>query len=217
VTDTGVWNPRGDQTFHAVPGQMMLVTAASQHFLPQTAYFLSEDADRWAVHGYTIAPGVTRHHRPQISPLLRNGIMHAFSKLGVDFLQLSCQLFAHRLSKHRELPLPRLSTYVHESQEVEGFRFPLPPFQSILGGKTSKLDQAGLVRMDRQTELCKPLSQLLLKSPSIFAVLKPHDEIVRKADDNHIAASLPLPPLLDPQIEYIVEITAVRLTFCGAL
>ena len=49
---------------------------------------------------------------------------------------------------------------MREAEEVEGLRLPLAPRRAPLGRVAAKLDQAGLVGVQRQAELRQPLSQI---------------------------------------------------------
>jgi hypothetical protein len=53
----------------------------------------------------------------------------------------------------KELAAPRLATDEGEAQEVEGLRFAQPAPLAVRRSMAAELDQAGLVRMQRQCEL----------------------------------------------------------------
>src|SRR5208337_1395133 len=100
---------------------------------------------------------------------------------------------------------------VREPQEVEHLGLALATPSPAFGRKLAELDQASLLRVQAQRELCQPLFEIVQKSPRIALVLEANDRVVRVPHDDHIAGRVPRAPLLDPEIVDVVEITAVRL------
>ena len=90
---------------------------------------------------------------------------------------------------------------MREAEEVESFRLPLPSLFAFPGRASAKADQPGLGWMQRQFELAQTFLQVLQERPGLGLMLKAGDEIVRVADDDHVAMRLILAPAVDPQIE----------------
>src|SRR5712671_2379190 len=70
----------------------------------------------------------------------------------------------------------------------------------------TKLDQAGLVRMERQRELLKPHTHCIEEATGVVLMLEAGHQIIGIAHDNHVADSLVPSPALGPQIEDIVQV-----------
>jgi hypothetical protein len=59
--------------------------------------------------------------------------------------------------------------------------------------------------MQFQGEAPQSLTQLAKERHGIRVVLKPNDKIIDKAYDDNIAPRMPRPPLLDPEVEDVVQ------------
>ena len=70
----------------------------------------------------------------------------------------------------------------------------------------AELDQAGLVRIERQRELLQPLAHRIPETPGVSPVLKPNDDVVGIAHDDHVAGSLAPSPAFGPEIEGVVQV-----------
>jgi len=57
-----------------------------------------------------------------------------------------------------------------------------------------------------QPELPRPFSQLLAKTVCVSSPLEAEDDIIRIAEDDHLASRRLLAPDVHPEIEHIVEI-----------
>jgi hypothetical protein len=95
---------------------------------------------------------------------------------------------------------------VREAEEGERVRFPLTALASTLGREAAEFDQARLVRVQFEAELLEALLKFLEESFSLSAMLKPHDEVISVPDDYDIAPRVTLAPLLNPQVEDIMEV-----------
>ena len=83
--------------------------------------------------------------------------MHTASQLGPDRLQGPAHAFRHRLAPQPEASLSRLSAVVRHAERVERVR-PFPPaFLPVRERVPSEFNQAGLVRVQFQSELAEPL------------------------------------------------------------
>jgi hypothetical protein len=89
--------------------------------------------------------------------------------------------------------------------EGKGFRTPQTALLASQGRYSAKLDQACLAFVDCQAELCQALLQGSNHLLRVVHSLKAHYEVVRIAYDHDSTACLPSTPLLDPEIEDIVQ------------
>src|SRR2546422_696128 len=206
VADTSRRKPPRDQTGHAVPRQVLPLTATAQNRPPKVPHGLAERAERRTIHGYTVVAGVAQDDRAQVGTLLRDGRVQALPQFGVHRPQLGLPPLAHRLSQHRGPAFPRLPAAMREAQKVEGSRFPLATLSPISFRIATELDDPRFVVMQSQSELRQTLAQLREKLLRLPTILKAHDEVVGKADDDHVAARLLLPPSLNPEVEYVVQV-----------
>jgi hypothetical protein len=70
----------------------------------------------------------------------------------------------------------------------------------------AKLDQAGLVRMQRQRKLPQPFAHRVPEATGVALVLKADDDIVGVPHDDHVARGLAPSPALRPEVESIVQV-----------
>ncbi len=206
MTDTCRRKPPSNETFHTVPRQVVALTASAQNCPPQIAHCHAKGSQCRAIHGHTVVVEVTQQDRAQISPLFRDGRVHALPQFDFQFPQLGLPPLPHRLPQHREPPLPRLCATVREAQEVEGLRFAVATVSPISFRIAAELDDPRFVGMQFQAELRESLAQFRQEPLCLMTMLKSHDEIIGKADDDHVAVRLLLPPSLGPKVEHIVQI-----------
>jgi hypothetical protein len=94
---------------------------------------------------------------------------------------------------------------MREAQEVEGRWLPEVPLLSPLDDEAPKLDQPRFLRMQFQSEAPQSLTKLLLKPYGLRVVLESHDEVVGIPRDDHVPSRMPPSPLLDPEVEGVVQ------------
>ena len=70
----------------------------------------------------------------------------------------------------------------------------------------AELDQAGLVRVQRQRELPQPFAHRIPEAPGLGLVLEANDSVVGIPHDDHVARGLMPSPALGPEIEGIVQV-----------
>ncbi len=206
VADAGGREPSGEVPRHPTPRERMGLAATQKNPPPQPPHCPTEEADSWAVHGHAVIPDMPTDDRAQVGPLLRDGEVHAPPQLGFHLLQLRLQPLPDRLPQHGEHSTPLLPTDVGETQEVERFRLTLTPPPPVPVRERAELDEAGLVRVQREAELGEPLPKRGQEALGFGAVLEAHDEVIGEADDDHVADRLRPPPSVDPQVEHIVQV-----------
>src|SRR5262249_54094435 len=105
-----------------------------------------------------------------------------------------------------ELALARPPTDEHEAQELEGFRLSQPTLRASLRRMAAKLDQAGLVRVQRQRELFQPLVHRVPAAWGVTFMLETDDNVVGVPHDDHVARGLVPSPALGPEIEHVMQV-----------
>jgi hypothetical protein len=105
-----------------------------------------------------------------------------------------------------EIASPGFAADQHKAQEFEGLRFTEPALFAVLRRMAAELDQAGLVRVQRQRELPQPFVHRVSKAASVALMLEAHDCVIGVPDHDHVARGLAPSPALGPEIENVVEI-----------
>src|SRR5215475_12139820 len=75
--------------------------------------------------------------------------------------------------------------------EVEGLRFSEPASGSSFRREAAELDQAGLVRIERQRELLEPLAHIVPEAPGVRLVLEADDKSSRPGESHPQALTEP--------------------------
>jgi hypothetical protein len=94
--------PPLDQSLHAVPGQMVTLTATAQHRPPQAAHCRVKGAQRRTIHRHHVIAEVTEQERAQVCSLFPNGRVQASPQFLFQGPQLGLPSLPHRWSPHRE-------------------------------------------------------------------------------------------------------------------
>src|SRR5664279_1109880 len=93
-----------------------------------------------------------------------------------------------------------------EPQELKGLRF-IETLSLALGRRmATKLNQPGLVRMERQRELLKSCSHRIEEATCVVLVLEANDQIVGVPHDDHVALGLAPSPAVGPEIKAVVQV-----------
>jgi hypothetical protein len=95
---------------------------------------------------------------------------------------------------------------MREAEKREGRGLSEPPLALIQCGILAKSKQPRLFRVQLQPKLPQPCLELLMEPPRIRFLLESHHEIVRETHNDYVAARFPFPPLLDPEVEDVVEV-----------
>src|SRR5260370_17034432 len=111
-----------------------------------------------------------------------------------------------RLPLKQEVPARCFSEDERKPQKVEGLRFAEPAPLVIDRREATKLNQAGLVRMERQHELLKPCTHRIEETTSVALVLEADHHVIGIAHDDHVASGLALSPALGPQVQNVMQV-----------
>ena len=143
---------------------------------------------------------------PQPLPLPGNGLVHAPSQLVLDLPELRLHAVAAALPMDLEVAPAGLAADEGEAQEVEGLRLAKPAPRALGRREAAELDQAGLVRMQRQRELLQPLTHRIPEAPGVGLVLETDHNVIRVAHEDHVAGGLAPSPALGPEVEDVVQV-----------
>ncbi len=207
MTDARQRQPSSDEAPHAIPEDAAVLAAPRQHAMPEPAHLESEKPQRRCVHGYSVIPDVSTHHRLQPLALFGDGFVHTSLKFGFHLMQLRLQPFAYRLPQHREPSItPFLYADVRKAKKVERLRLPFSTPLSVVGRERTKLQQARFLGMQFQIELLHSFRKFCPKLIGIRFVPESNDDVVRESYDDHIAVRALLTPRLDPQVEHVMKV-----------
>src|SRR5208282_2985658 len=206
MTDARPGQPPRSEVIDPVPCALILVAAPTKNAAPKIDDMVAEGRQGGPVVGHAVVLEISAHHTGQPLALFGNGCMHPPSKLLLDGLKLGPHPVATRTPPDLETPRAGASTDVGKAEEVKGFRFAKPMGFALGRRKAAKLDQSGLVRMERQGVFRHALFEVRQKPYGLGATLEPHDGVVGVSHDDHLASGVACSPLLDPEVENIVEI-----------
>src|SRR5271166_2769039 len=102
--------------------------------------------------------------------------------------------------------LARFAADEGEAQERKGLRFAEPASLAVDRRKAAELNQAGLVRVERQRKFPEPFAHRVKETACVAFTLEADDQIVRVTNDDHDALSLPPSPALSPEIETVMQV-----------
>ncbi len=83
-------------------------------------------------------------------------------------------------------PSACFATAVRETEEVEGLGLRTPTTAPLPVGVSTERDQAGLVGVQLQAKLRKPLAQLGEKPLGLLTMLESNDKVVSEAHDHDV-------------------------------
>ena len=149
---------------------------------------------------------VASHDLRQPSPLLGDRLVHSPAHLLLDLLELRPHAIPPGFPFEEELARARTPADEGEAQEIEGLRFSEPASSASVRRMAAELDQARLVRMQRQRELLESLTHRVPEAPGIGLVLEADHNVVGIPHDDHIARGLAPSPALGPKVEHVVQV-----------
>jgi len=143
---------------------------------------------------------------PQPFSLVGDRPVHPPSQVRLDVLELRPHAVASGLPQKLEVPFACFPADEREPQEGEGLRFAEPALLAVDCSEAAKLNQAGLVRMERQHEPLKPRAHRSEEATSVALALETDDQVIGITHDDHVAGGLALSPALGPQVEHVVQV-----------
>jgi hypothetical protein len=149
---------------------------------------------------------MTEQYNPQPFAHNRNRAMKTPPELNFKLPKFGTYPLADAVPIYDEFPVPASATYMGKTKKVKRLRFALALAFAVLGSKTAKLNQPCFILVKLQIKLQKSLPKFHQKSLGIFSILKADHKVVAKPDDDDITTALFTPPLLSPQIKYIVQV-----------
>ena len=124
----------------------------------------------------------------------------------LDPLQGAGHPLHNRLASQLEVPPFGLHAVVREAQKVEGLRSPQPSYPTAPIGEPSELDEPGLVGVQAQFKASEALLYGIQEVLRVPLMLKTHHNIIGVPHDDGIAFDLVATPLLEPEIEDVVQV-----------
>src|SRR5262249_42605997 len=124
----------------------------------------------------------------------------------LDFPQLGAHPLGHRFALYPEPSVLGAAAHMCEAQEVEGLGCPESLLDSSLGREPPELDQPRLLGVQLQPELRQSLAELCSEPFRVLPMFKARNVIIRVAHENHVPARFAAPPLLEPEVQDVVQI-----------
>ena len=185
----------------------MALTPAPQRPAPVPCYLFPECRHGVDVAGNGVVGDASAHHAAQpLSLLCCDGPVTALHEQGVHLAQLGRHSPRDCLTPQREPSCPRLPAHVRISEEAERLGPAEAPPPAVLGSEPPELDQARLPGVEFQAEPGETLHQVRVEPLGVRPILKAGSDIVSEPHDDHVTASLPVPPLPGPQVEDMVQV-----------
>ena len=145
-------------------------------------------------------------HLLEPAPLLGNRFVHAPPQFLLDLPERCPHAIAPCCSFDKELPTAVAFADEGKPKKVEGLRFSEPAPSSSFCRKAAELDQAGLVRIERQREPLEPLAHIVPEAPGICLVLEADDNVISITHEDHVARGLAPSPALGPEVEHVMQV-----------
>jgi hypothetical protein len=120
---------------------------------------------------------IAQHNLPKPDTDLGCTMMLPALKFGLNGFELRDHPLLRRNPPDDEWSGSELATEMGEAQKRECLWFPFATPLSSLRSEPPELDQSCLVRVQFQTELCKPFSKCFQEPLSFCPVLKAHHQI----------------------------------------
>ncbi len=180
------------------------LATSSQCFEPFLKNGVSELLQTREIAGYRVVLVPAPNHTLQPGSDLRYVCMESLGQLLSNFGQLGLEFLPRRLAKDLEVSFPGSATDVREAQKVERVGRAFSPSFAFGLCESPEFDQAGLLGMQCQAELSKPLLQVHQTFSGVRFLSEANHKVVRITDDRDFASGL-LPPGHDPQVEDVVQ------------
>src|SRR5271165_647625 len=157
-----------------LPGHAVLLAAPPERAPPEVHDVVSERCDGSHVGRDGVVVEEAGDHLLEPCALLADRPVHPPPQLRLHFLELRPHAVAPALPLDLELAGAGLAADAGESEEGEGLRFALSALFTVRRRKAA-VDQAGLVRMERQRERLEPRSHRIEEPPCVGLPLEARD------------------------------------------
>ena len=187
VAGPGVENARlgkkvGGQRFNPFPRKAVLLTAPPKDASPEADRVEPERPQCRKICWHCVIGEKAGDDLPQPLPLVRDRLVHALSQFPLDLLELRPHAVSPGPPLEKKTALAGFAADQGEAKEIEGFRFAKTALSASGRRVATELDQAGLLRMQRQRELLKPGAQRIEEPTGVGLVLEAgHHELGRLA------------------------------------
>ena len=161
---------------------------------------------RHCIHRYSIVMHMAKGNHAHIGAHLRDGLVHAPTKLGFDYPEFSLPSRAQRLSKHHEPSLARLGAAVSKSQEVESLGLALTSALPVFFRIFSRTQSGASFRMEFQPKAGQPFPKLAQKPLSVLSVLETNNKVIGKPHHHRIPSGFAASPLMNPKVQRVVQV-----------
>jgi len=194
------------EPIEALPGQPVSLAPSEQGVPPSAANLAAETLQSPEIAWDRVVVEIPLHH--SVQPRADDGdrLVPSPHQCGSNGRQRRAQALLRREANDLEPTLAVRSTAVREPEKVERLRVTLPPISTVGCGESTKLDQPGLVRVQRQSEFRKPFLQVMQKPLRRLLALESHYAVVGIANDDDITPGLLLAPVVRPQIEHVMQV-----------
>src|SRR6267378_3349773 len=154
MTDRRKWQPMVDKTPHASPEDAAVLAAPRQRAMPEPPHLESKNSQRRVVHGHSVIPDMSPHHRLQPLALFGDGFVHTTLKLGFHLIRLRLQSLADRLPQHRKPSItPLLYADMRKAKEIKRLRLPFSTPLPVVDRIWTEFQKSRLLGMQFQVEL----------------------------------------------------------------
>src|SRR3954447_14575081 len=177
VKDLGSGEIVVGQLLDPVPGRVVLLAAVPERAPPEVDDMIPEGRQCPAVGGHGMVGEVAGDDLLQPFPLLGDRLVHPSPQLLLDLLELRRHAVAAGFPFNQEVAPSRGAADEGETQESEGLRLAEAALLAISGRIAAELDQPGLLRVERQRELLKPVAHHVEEPTGVGLVPETDDEV----------------------------------------
>ena len=131
--------------------------------------------------------------------------MHTTPLLRSHRMQLPSESLPVGPSLHHEATLSAPRAVMREAKEGKRLRPPVTARLTKFGREPAEFDEARFIVVERQAKRGEALPKGNDHFPRVRLVLEAHHEVVSITHDDDSPVRMPLPPLMDPQVEHVVQ------------
>ena len=142
MTETGCGEPVLCEGVHALPGQPVARTASAQRLTPSASDRVAAYREQAAMARHPSYGSAPAAHFSARLPAGGMGQCMRRRSVSLTCLQFLAQPLAIVLRRTVNLPVPRLTAYRRQAEEVEGLRFALAPPLAPFGRQASQTRSA---------------------------------------------------------------------------